>query len=200
VIRLYESQGYFEELVQLLEAGLGLERAHMGMFTELAILYSKHTPERLMEHLKLFYARINIPKAIKACEAAHLWKELVFLYIHFDEQDNACSTMMKHPAIAWEHGLFKDSIIKVANLELFYKVKGFNRIRNVCLTLFWQSITFYLNEQPLLLSDLLAALAPKVDHTRVVNMFQKSDNIPLIKTYLVSVQNVRCVILYWAIS
>lgn len=38
-----------------------------------------------MEHLKLFVARINIPKVIKATERAHLWPELVFLYIKYDE-------------------------------------------------------------------------------------------------------------------
>ena len=38
-----------------------------------------------MEHLKLFVSRINIPKVIKAAEKAHLWAELVFLYIKYDE-------------------------------------------------------------------------------------------------------------------
>lgn len=38
-----------------------------------------------MEHLKLFVARINIPKVIKATEQAHLWQELMFLYIKYDE-------------------------------------------------------------------------------------------------------------------
>ena len=46
----------------LLEASLGLERAHMGMFTELSILYSKYKPEKLKEHLELFWSRVNIPK------------------------------------------------------------------------------------------------------------------------------------------
>jgi len=39
-----------------------LERAHMGMFTELAILYSKYKPEKMKEHLELFWSRVNIPK------------------------------------------------------------------------------------------------------------------------------------------
>lgn len=41
LVRLYEHQGYTEELISLLEAGLGLERAHMGMFTELSVIYAK---------------------------------------------------------------------------------------------------------------------------------------------------------------
>lgn len=58
----YQNRGYFEELIALLEAALGLERAHMGMFTELAILYSKYKPEKMREHLELFWSRVNIPK------------------------------------------------------------------------------------------------------------------------------------------
>lgn len=46
----------------MLEAALGLERAHMGMFTELAILYSKFKPQKMREHLELFWSRVNIPK------------------------------------------------------------------------------------------------------------------------------------------
>jgi len=174
ILRLYERRGHFDELMQLLEAGLGLERAHMGMFTELAILYSKYRPERMMEHLKLFWSRINIPKVIRACESVHLWPELTFLYVHYDEYDNATLTMMQHAADAWEHASFKDVVVKVANLEIYYK-----------------ALRFYLDEQPLLLNDLLAVLTPKIDHTRVVSIFEKSDNIPLIKSYLISVQQVN---------
>ena len=62
LINYYQDRGYFEELMSLLEASLGLERAHMGMFTELAILYSKYKPAKLREHLELFWSRVNIPK------------------------------------------------------------------------------------------------------------------------------------------
>ena len=62
LINYYQDRGYFDELMSLLEASLGLERAHMGMFTELAILYSKYKPAKLREHLELFWSRVNIPK------------------------------------------------------------------------------------------------------------------------------------------
>ena len=171
LVRQYESEGYFEELITLLEAGLGLERAHMGMFTELGIALSKYHPERVMEHLKLFWSRINIPKMIKGCEDAHLWPELVFLYCHYDEWDNAALAMMERAADAWEHHSFKDIIVKVANLEIYYR-----------------ALNHYLQEQPLLLTDLLQALTPRVDVNRVVRMFEKSDNIPIIKPFLLNVQ------------
>jgi clathrin heavy chain len=174
IIRLYEHRGYFAELMKLIEAGLSLERAHMGMFTELAILYSKHKAESLMEHLRLFWQRINIPKVIRSCEAAHLWSELVFLYTHYEEFDNAALTIMAHSADAWEHSAFKDVIVKVTNLEIYYK-----------------ALKFYLEEQPLMINDLLVCLTPKIDHTRVVQIFQKTNNLPLIKPYLIAVQKVN---------
>ncbi|BGP23725.1 Clathrin heavy chain [Rhodotorula toruloides] len=171
LVRLYEYRGYVDELTALLEAGLGLERAHMGMFTELSVLYAKYKPERLMEHLKLFWSRINIPKVLRAAEQAHLWPELVFLYVHYDEFDNAALAMMERSADAWEHNQFKEVVVKVANIEIYYK-----------------ALNFYLEQQPMLLNDLLSVLAPRIDHTRVVKMFQKADELPMIKNYLISVQ------------
>ncbi|KAI9208250.1 uncharacterized protein BJ171DRAFT_490747 [Polychytrium aggregatum] len=172
IIKLYEYQGHFEELMTLLEAGLGLERAHMGMFTELAILYTKYKPERLMEHLRIFWQRINIPKVIRSTEAAHLWSELVFLYTHYDEYDNAALTVMAHSTEAWDHAAFKDTVVKVSNLEIYYK-----------------ALRFYLEEEPLLINDLLVVLTPRIDHSRVVSMFTKTNNLPLIKQYLIAVQS-----------
>lgn len=122
LIKLYEHLGYIEPLLQLLEASLVLERAHMGMFTELAILYAKYKVEKLMDHLKLYANRINIPKVIRVVEAAQEWKELVFLYVQYDEFDNAALTIMKQSVDAWEHASFKDVLLKVANLEILYKV------------------------------------------------------------------------------
>ncbi|KAJ5108944.1 hypothetical protein N7456_005619 [Penicillium angulare] len=172
LVRQYERNGYFDELISVLEAGLGLERAHMGMFTELGIALSKYHPDRVMEHLKLFWSRINIPKMIRASEEANLWPELVFLYCHYDEWDNAALAMMERAADSWEHHSFKDIVVKVANLEIYYR-----------------ALNFYLQEQPLLLTDLLQVLTPRIDVNRVVRIFQSSDNIPLIKPFLLNVQS-----------
>lgn len=35
VSEFYQRRGHFEELIALMESGIGLERAHMGIFTEL---------------------------------------------------------------------------------------------------------------------------------------------------------------------
>ncbi|AEO66194.1 88878c0b-bf59-4b83-8599-8676777a870a [Thermothielavioides terrestris] len=172
LVKQYERNGYFDELINLLEQGLGLERAHMGMFTELGIALSKYHPERLMEHLKLFWSRMNLPKMIRACEEANLWPELIFCYYHYDEFDNAALAVMERPENSWEHQQFKEIIVKVANLEIYYK-----------------AINFYLEQHPSLLTDLLQVLTPRIDVNRVVRMFQKSDNLPLIKPFLLNVQS-----------
>ncbi|KHN74993.1 putative clathrin heavy chain 1 [Toxocara canis] len=167
----YQERGYFEELIGLLEAALGLERAHMGMFTELAILYSKYKPEKMREHLELFWSRVNIPKVLRAAEHAHLWSELVFLYDKYEEYDNAVQTMMQHPTEAWREQHFKEIITKVANIELYYK-----------------AMQFYLDYKPLLLNDLLIVLTPRLDHSRTVAFFAKLNQLPLVKPYLRQVQ------------
>jgi len=170
--RQYERNGYFDELISLLEAGLGLEQCHSAMFTALGEALTKYHPERVMEHLRLFWSRIQIPKLIQACSNAHLWPELIFLYVHYDEWDNAALTMMERAADAWEHQAFKDTIIKATNIEIYYR-----------------ALAYYLEEQPSLLTDLLQALTPRIDVNRVVRMFTKSDNIPLIKPFLLNVQS-----------
>ncbi|CAB4017469.1 clathrin heavy chain 1-like [Paramuricea clavata] len=172
LINYYQNRGHFEELIQLLEAALGLERAHMGMFTELAILYSKYKPAKMREHLELFWSRVNIPKVLRAAEQAHLWAELVFLYEKYEEYDNAILTMVAHPTVAWKEAQFKDIITKVANIELYYK-----------------ALQFYLDYKPILLNDLLIVLTPRMDHTRAVTYFRKINHLSLVKPYLRSVQN-----------
>ncbi|CAG0883299.1 unnamed protein product [Cyprideis torosa] len=174
LITFYQDKGFFEELINLLEAALGLERAHMGMFTELAILYSKYKPEKMREHLELFWSRVNIPKVLRAAESAHLWAELVFLYDKYEEYDNAILTMMAHPTQAWRESHFKDIITKVANIELYYK-----------------AINFYLEFKPMLLNDVLLILSPRLDHTRAVNFFTKSGHLQLVKPYLRAVQSLN---------
>ncbi|GFS33553.1 clathrin, heavy chain [Actinidia rufa] len=71
VSEYYQNRGCFNELISLMESGLGLERAHMGIFTELGVLYARYRHEKLMEHIKLFSTRLNIPKLIRACDEQH---------------------------------------------------------------------------------------------------------------------------------
>ncbi|KAJ6987336.1 clathrin heavy chain 1-like [Populus alba x Populus x berolinensis] len=172
VSEYYQNRGYFNELISLMESGLGLERAHMGIFTELGVLYARYRPEKLMEHIKLFSTRLNIPKLIRACDEQQHWKELTYLYIQYDEFDNAATTIMNHSPVAWDHMQFKDVAVKVANVELYYK-----------------AVHFYLQEHPDLINDLLNVLALRVDHTRVVDIMRKAGHLLLVKPYMIAVQS-----------
>ena len=172
VISLYEGLGHFTQIIQLLEAAMVLERAHGGIFTELACLYAKHQPEKVMEHLKNYYQRIALFKVIKQLNAMHLWKELAFAYEKYNEFDNAVLTMMDHPAVAWTHASFKELVAQVSNSDIL------NRALN-----------FYLQYSPLELNDILAVVGQKMDTPRVVEMFRRTNNLQLVKSWLSSIQS-----------
>lgn len=83
-----------------------------------------------MEHLKLFAKRLNIPRLIRVCEEQQQWKELTYLYIQYDEYDNAAACMMAHSPVAWEHVTFKDVVVKVSNIDVYYKgIKFYLQVR-----------------------------------------------------------------------
>ncbi|KAG5399009.1 hypothetical protein IGI04_020823 [Brassica rapa subsp. trilocularis] len=172
VSEFYQNKGFFNELISLMESGLGLERAHMGIFTELGVLYARYRYEKLIEHIKLFSTRLNIPKLIRACDEQQHWQELTYLYIQYAEFDNAATTVMNHSPEAWEHVQFKDIVGKVANVEVYYK-----------------AVHFYLLEHPDIINDLLNVLALRLDHARVVDIMRKAGHLRLIKPYMVAVQS-----------
>jgi len=171
LISHYENAGHFAELIGLLEQGCNLDRAHQGIYTQLGILYAKYKEQKLMEHINLFWSRLNIPTLLQECKANLHWKEVVFLYSHYDQFDNAVDTMVEHSPACFDHDTFKSTVVRVSNSEVFYR-----------------AISFYLQETPLKLSELLIELSPKLDHKRVVNMVDSYGHLPLIKQYLKHVQ------------
>ena len=134
--------------MSLLEASLGLERAHMGMFTELAILYSKYKPAKLREHLELFWSRVNIPKVssfdayfkkmvkkqcIKAASVI-VWAVLFVekpILLHFQ---NDKSKFCKH----WFHKYFK---IHKNYIHTYYFYRFFVQPNRLTCGLSWSSCT-----------------------------------------------------------
>lgn len=82
--------------------------------------------------------------------------------------------MMEHSAIAFQHEVYINLILKVANTDLYYR-----------------SITFYLEEQPDKLNDLLKCLTTKIDVSKVVAVMKRSGYIALIQPFLKSVQNIN---------
>ena len=152
-----------------------------GIFTELGILYVKYNESKLMDHLRQFFARMNIPRVIRECERYENWSALCFLYVQNDEVDNAALTMMNHAADAWEHTEFKSVLSRCANPENLYK-----------------AVQFYVEQHPLELNDLLCTLSKKegvLDHSRVVVIMKR--RLPLIKEYL---EQVACPAIHVALS
>merc|ERR1719253_2342253 len=172
IVVYYSDLGYFSQLVSLFEQGLGLEEAHIGIFTELGVLYTKHVPEKVMEHCKVFFSKLNVAKVVKACERARLWSPAVYLYVADKQADNAVKVMTEH-ASAFDNDLFLDSIIKVRNGEIMYK-----------------AVNFYLTMHPMLFTRLMEVLEELVDHSRVVNQLRRTGDwaLQIGQAYMKSVQ------------
>ncbi|GKY91971.1 hypothetical protein MPSEU_000168700 [Mayamaea pseudoterrestris] len=172
VVTYYSDLGYFEQLISLFEQGIGLEDAHIGIFTELGILYTKHVPDKVMDHCKVFFSKINVSKLVRACERARLFKPAVYLYMQDKQHDNAVKTMMER-APAWENDLFLDSVPKVRNQELVYKAVG-----------------HYLTIHPTLFTRLMEVLEDVADHSRVVNQLRRAGDwaLQVGQAYMKSVQ------------
>eukprot|EP01052_Picozoa_sp_SAG31_P009399 SAG31_NODE_492_length_14913_cov_4.109086_5_plen_1645_part_00 len=174
IISFYEQEGYVEEIMALMESGLGLERAHLGMFTELGVLYAKYKVDKLMEHCKVFWARMNIGKLIRICEVGEHWAVQCFLYEKFDEFDNAVMCMINHVAEVFDHQQCIELLSKGGNIEIVHK-----------------AIDFYLEYSPMELNDMLVYLTSRLDHIRVVNQIQRTGNLPLVKVYLEHIQQLN---------
>lgn len=82
--------------------------------------------------------------------------------------------MIEHSPTAFTHESFLSLIQRVNNKDLYYR-----------------SMIFYLEEQPQQINDLLKVLANKVDLTRCVAVMRKAGYLPLINTFLKTVQNVN---------
>ena len=93
------------------------------------------------------------------------------LYEENDEFDQAVKCMIDHPETAWDHERMLDCVLKVRNPEYYYRC-----------------VEFYLDFSPLELGRLLTVISPKVDHTRVVHLMRKNDNLPLVLPYLNTIQ------------
>lgn len=172
VVTFYSDLGHFGHLISLFEQGIGLEDAHIGIFTELGILYTKHVPEKVMDHCKVFFSKLNVSKVVRACERARLYKPTVYLYMQDKQYDNAVKTMMER-SNAWENDLFLDSVTKVRNQELVYKAVG-----------------HYLSMHPMLFTRLMEVLEEIADHSRVVSQLRRTGDwaLQLGQQYLKNVQ------------
>lgn len=110
-------------------------------------------------------------KLLRVCERYLLWPETVYLYSHYDEFDNAITTIIEHSPSAFQHDLFLNLILKVSNTDLYYK-----------------AISFYMEEQPMQINGLLKALGSKLDLTRTIQVMRKTGYLALITPFMKSVQ------------
>lgn len=85
-------------------------------------MYSRYRPAKLMEHLGLYWSRLNIPRVIAACEGANLWNEQVFLHFHNEEYDKVVSVMLEHSGSAFDHDRLSKALLKCGNSETIYNV------------------------------------------------------------------------------
>jgi len=177
LVRHYEGLGHAEEIINVLRQNLGSDRAHMGMFTELGILFAKHKPDKLMDHIKLYRARLNSHKLTVVCERFHFWGEIRVIHVGNDEWDSAARIMIEHGAQAWEHEVFKEVMSKVSSLELCYT-----------------GVRFYLEEHPEQINDYLVSVLKRIDAERVVLEAESlgrtvgADLVPILRPYLEQVQ------------
>ena len=172
VVAHYSDLGHFEHVIKLFERGIGLDDAHIGIYTELGILYTKHLPEKVMEHCKMFFTKLNVSKVVRACERARLFDSAVYLYMQDKQHDNAIKIMIDR-ATSWENDLFLDSITKVRNAELKYK-----------------AVNYYLTTHPMLFTRLMEVMEEDVDHARVVSQLRRTGDwaLQLGQQYMKAVQ------------
>jgi clathrin heavy chain len=151
LVKLYEKFDVAEEMITLLEGCLTMEKTHIGLFTELGMLYAKYKPNKLMDYIRNYFHKINVTKLLRACQRFLLWNEAVYLHSNYEEYDNAVKIMIEHSPTAFKHDIFVTNIQKVSNHDLLYK-----------------AVTFYLEEEPARLNELLKCITLKVDLSKVV--------------------------------
>ena len=98
-----------------------MQRAHVGIFTELAVLYAHYKPKKVMEHCRQYFQKMNVLKVLRTCEKMCLWSEAVYMHTHYDQPDNAINIMIEHSPTAFTHDIMVSLLQKVTNTDLYYK-------------------------------------------------------------------------------
>merc|ERR1719233_1336182 len=118
-----------------------------------------------MEHINLFWSRLNIPTLLQACKDNLHWKETVFLYTHYDQFDNAIDIVILHHPSCWDHEQFKSHIVRVSNTEVYYR-----------------AINFYLSNHPLQLTELYVEEEDYTSLRDSIDTYETFDQITLATT------------------
>lgn len=145
---------------------------HTLVFSPSLLFCTKHVPDKVMEHCKVFFNKLNVGKVVKACERARLFPPAVYLYMSDKQYDSAVKVMMDR-APAFNNELFLDSVVKVRNSEVLYK-----------------AVSFYISTHPMKFSRLMEVIEALIDHSRVVSQLKRTGDyaVKLGQTYLKNVQ------------
>eukprot|EP00764_Aduncisulcus_paluster_P010279 gnl/Carplike_NY0171/353_a491_1596.p1 GENE.gnl/Carplike_NY0171/353_a491_1596~~gnl/Carplike_NY0171/353_a491_1596.p1 ORF type:complete len:1732 (+),score=681.12 gnl/Carplike_NY0171/353_a491_1596:3-5198(+) len=159
-ISFYLSRGHVEHLIELLEMGTTHEKAHIRLFTELGVLYSKYSADNMMEFVKRFIKRCDVDRIARACQRAHLWAVLVFVKLESGNLDDCLNIMMAQSSSAWDHSHFMNIIAHVSTLDVLLR-----------------AIDFYVNQQPQLLNELLVTLGENehIDVGQIVSRIRRNE-------------------------
>lgn len=171
MVQFYELNNVPEEMINVLEQTVTNEKSHIGIFTELASLYAKYNETKLFDFIKAYFQKINVAKLVKTCKRYQHWKEVVYLQSNYKEYDNAVKTMIEHSPACFSHDNFVMNLLKVNNSDLIYS-----------------AISFYLEEEPMKLNELLKQIHTKLDFSKAVNIVKRAGYLPLIADWLKSVQ------------
>jgi len=124
-----------------------------------------------MQHLKVSCSKLNIPKVCVVCEENLQWNEVVFLYKKSGDYNKAAKVIMDHPEDCFEDITFKEIIVEVTQPDIFY-----------------DAVKFYIEYNPKEIKNIMNVLTPKIDPAKVVTRIKKLDHLPLIRDYLIAVQ------------
>jgi clathrin heavy chain len=129
-----------------------------------------------MEHIKLYAKKLNAHVVVNACVQYRHWLALRVLHTACEDWLAAAQTMLEHPAEAWEHELFKETVSKMGNSDVCYTAIG-----------------FYLQHAPGKLHDFLTTVAKRIDSERVMTEVRRFAQLTFVRKFLESTQdrNVR---------
>eukprot|EP00742_Colponemidia_sp_Colp-10_P010839 GILJ01011954.1.p1 GENE.GILJ01011954.1~~GILJ01011954.1.p1 ORF type:complete len:1482 (-),score=281.89 GILJ01011954.1:202-4647(-) len=172
LVQLYENAGHWEDIAAVLKSATANSAAHMGIFTELGVLYARYQPEKLLDHVNMYARKMNTHRMITICEEYHHWHALRVLYVINEDWLAAAQVMMNHSADSWDHEVFKDVATRMGSSDIIYS-----------------AITFYLQNHPELAHDYLTHVMKKIDPERVMLMVAKVAPLHVIRPYLETVQD-----------
>jgi clathrin heavy chain len=115
----------------------------------------------VLEHCRQYFKQMNVLKVLRTCERMCLWAEAVYMHTHYDQPDHAINIMIEHSPTAFSHEILVSLLQKVTNKDLCFK-----------------AISFYLDEQPEQLNELLRSIQQQLDLTKFVKMVLLHQSFP----------------------